>query len=257
MNFKHWLESKQLELPFPDDSKFDGRNVVDTRASNEDDNYKLGHAAWFEGNELVGIHVTDNPEKVARILKTGADIGYSYNSGQIRTEELGSGLYISAIPQSWMGRSPGKYDFAKHLTSQQKKRLADAILNHPSVIDTHYLASFEREYVRRDVKKFLDTNTSDAIDFIVSLAGQPYNIRFWEPDFLAPLGIKAAKQPEQVEVRAKGKFIDLTDRQGDYKLMEKLRPDFQGAFAKQGFTSTGQCCIWKTKAITKFGSLYP
>jgi len=223
----------------------------------EDDNDRLGRAGWIEGNELVGIHVTDDPHKVAEVLKSGKDIGYSYGEGEQRMEELGPGLYMSATPQLWMGRSPGKYDFAKRLTPDQKKRLGDAILRHPNM-EGGYLTSFEKGYVQRDVEAFLANDTPEAIHHIVGLAAQPYNIRFWEPEFLEPLGIRPGSQPEQVEVRAKGKFVDLSKHESDHDMIQAMKQKgFDGAFAKLGMISIAQCCIWKTRSITKFGEYYP
>jgi hypothetical protein len=258
MRFQLWLEKEQqLELPFPSPYQEGDLKVVDTHMAREGDDQRLGNSAWIEGNELVGIHVTDKPQRMAEVLKSGEDIGHSYNKGEQRIEELGPGLYISAVPQLWMGRSTGKYDFAKDLTPEQKQTLADAILNHQHVTGD-YLASFEKEYVRRDVARFLSDNTPGAINSIAMLAGQPYNIPFWQPEFLQSLGIEPAKQPEQVQVRARGRFADLTSHQGDVKLFQSLKQQgFEGAFARQGISATAQCCIWKTSAITKFGEYWP
>lgn len=67
----------------------------------------LGGAAWFDRRTpgfYHAIHVTDNPSQVGKSIKQGFDITKKYNnSGNLG--ELGSGLYVSAVPDSWANRA--------------------------------------------------------------------------------------------------------------------------------------------------------
>lgn len=224
--------------------------VLDTDGMTDDDQYKLGNAAIAEPGYLWGIHVTDDPEGLAAVIKSGKKLTATYGGGRGRTAELGPGLYISAVPETWAVRSTGKFDFLKTLTSEQKQKLADAILSSRAMTGD-YLASFEKEYVRRDVKNWLKF---DEPDMLIGVSGQPYNIAFWKPEFLKSLGIEPAKQPQQVKVKARGKFVDLSDWNSN---MSDWRPwlmqGMAGAFIKGGFSGMPQLVIWDAKAIFYVG----
>ena len=43
---------------------------VDTSALMGEEDYTLGNAAWVEGDEIVGYHITDKPEDVMQLLQS-------------------------------------------------------------------------------------------------------------------------------------------------------------------------------------------
>lgn len=227
---------------------------VDTRTVTPNDQHKLGSAAYAENHKLVAYHVTDDPSRVAAALKAGKKLTATYGPGRGRYNELGPGLYVSAAPNLWVARSVGKWDFLKRITPQEKKKLAAAILNDRNM-KGNYLTVREKETVARDVRNFLDSSSPNAGSFIVGLAGQPYNIAFWRPEFLRPLGIEPAPQPEEVEVHIKGRFVDLSRGYGGLQSWRPyLMAGYDGAFVK-GFDS--QLVVWRNKAVVRFGSYYP
>jgi len=67
----------------------------------------LGGAAWFDRRTpgfYHAIHVTDNPSNVGNLIKQGEDITQQY-SNSANLGELGSGLYVSAVPDTWANRA--------------------------------------------------------------------------------------------------------------------------------------------------------
>ncbi len=82
-------------------------NDVKRVANPETFDDSLGGAAWFDRRTpgvYHAIHVTDNPSKAGKVIKQGSDITQEY-SGSGNLGELGSGLYVSAVPQAWKSRA--------------------------------------------------------------------------------------------------------------------------------------------------------
>ena len=243
MKFRKWFEADE-ERPL---------KIVDTSDDPNDNQYKLGNAAGAREGHIIGWHVTDHPQKVAEVLLSGKKLTASYGPGRGRGNELGPGLYISGVPRMWMNRSIDKWEFMDRLTPDEKQRLAAAIVKEA---ENRSLTNREKETLERDIKNFLNAPGSEGKQFIMGLAGLPYAIHFWEPDFLEPLGIQASnKPPEQVEVIAKGRFVDLSDQRigGLQSWRPYLMQGFDGAFLKSSF----EVVIWRNEAIIKFGDYYP
>lgn len=243
MKFRTWFEADEERSP----------KIVDTSDDPNDNQDKLGNAAGAREGHIIGWHVTDQPQKVAEVLLSGKKLTASYGPGRGRGNEMGPGLYISGVPRMWMNRSIDKWEFMDRLPPDEKQKLAAAIVKESG---SRSLADFERATVERDVKSFLAAPGTEGKNFIIGLSSLPYAIRFWEPDFLEPLGIQASnKPPEQVEVIAKGRFVDLSDQRigGLQSWRPYLMQGFDRAFLKPSF----EVVIWRNEAILKFGDYYP
>ena len=235
--FRLWFESQTQAAP----------KIIDTATVTPDDQWRLGNAAIAGEGELYGYHVTSNPDKIMDAFKGPKKLTATY--GFARHNELGPGLYISAVPHFWMGRAPNKFDFLKDLEPTQKQILANAILKSPAMTQKSYLSDGEKAGLQRDVQEFLNGNWQS----IISLSGQPYNIRFWEPQFLEPLGIEQTKQPTQILIHLKGKFVNLESHTGHVaRWGQFIRAGYDGGFTKSGFSSNPELVVWRKEAITRF-----
>jgi hypothetical protein len=222
------------------------RQVVDASDPEAD----FGHAAnTTDQGYAVSYHVTDDPSGVEQALVAGVKVTAKHKG---TFQDLGPGFYVSAAPQLWMGRARSKWEFLKRLDKRQRHRLAVAILRHPHMRESGYLTKFEKGYVVRDLRSFVDSGYGD---IIVGLAGQPYNIRFWEPEFLAPLGIEPGRQPTAVEVWFRGGYAELTRTPTSREFGRLWAFGFDGAFVKIGMIADPQLVIWKNAAILRFGDL--
>ena len=203
----------------------------------------------------MGYHVTGNAPAIYRSILSGMDPMSTY--GSERQAELGPGLYMSAVPEYWSGRSGSGWSRFDKLTSKQKEKLAELIMNSRQMVDRNYLADFEKDRVRSMVSLFKKTGETWPL---IELSGQPYNINVnKEPEFAKGLGIKK-ETPEtpKVRIKAKGVFADLTNTgfPGRYEGTKALAEvGFSGAFTKPGMATNPESAIWKRSAITKIGPI--
>jgi hypothetical protein len=206
-----------------------------------------GAAIVYDDNTVSILHVTDTPEQVEQGLNDAPeDLTTAFgNEG----DDLGAGFYGSAVPQIWMSRSAGKWDFLSSMTSAQKQDyvtyLRGKIEQQRSV---KYITANEYERAVRDLGYFETGQT----DYITWTAEQPYNIESWKPETLATLGITPGKQPEVMDIRLRGRFVDLTAggfRQSDVEELQKR--GYDGAYVQGSFSYTPQFVIWNKAAITE------
>jgi len=239
MRFKIWLESQ--EQP----------KIIDTKDVPEDEERFFLHSAVPIGDGTIkGWHICDDPNRVWNALKDARDI-YEIYGAERDEDELGPGLYMSAVPQLWMGRANNKWDFLKRLTKEERMKISQAVKTDEKMDRSKnygYLSQSEIDRAFRDLDKWVEDPIHDYA--VVFLSDQPYNFKIWSPEFLNKLGIKAGTQPQQVEVVARGKFVDLTDQRVSWRIYRDQGLD--GAFHRGGFTTTGQLCIWRKKAIVSF-----
>lgn len=215
---------------------------------------KLGHAGRVEPNgDITTWHVTDNPERVAEQLRKGEDISKSY--GEERMPELGAGVYGSSTPQLWMSRSTSKWGFLDTMDDAEWNRFLDAIKNHPNVTETGYLSQAERDILNRDIELLRQGKISR--EALTQFAGQPYNIRMWEPEFLQGLNITPGRQPEVVEMVLRGKFAKADRAYLSPETIERLKNEgYDGAFISGGWEGDPQLVTWNNKAVRKFGDYF-
>ena len=83
------------------------------------------------------------------------------------------------------------------------------------------------------------------------MSGQPYNIRFWENEYLKDLGIENNGIPSVVAIKAKGNFVEFTDAPYLTKAdVDKLiASGVDGAFVGGGFVNNPELVIFNKDAI--------
>ena len=238
--------------PPPDSKRFATRRVPEVVDSTNPDREhlrsQLGHAADVDDatGELVASHVTGDASKTRAMLAGSSDLTATY--GADRQAELGPGFYVSDIPQIWMSRATSKWDFLEGLDELQRVEIGRKL---EKEIDqqrfTKYITESERDRAIRDIRGF-EKGTAAA----VVLGGQPYNIAWWKPEWLKSVGVTPGTQPTSVEVRFRGKFLNLTDQ--GYPSAEEVaayrRAGYDGAYLRSGMGSTAQLAIWNRDAIT-------
>lgn len=228
--------------------------VINTREKG----YEMRGAAWWDETTRIctGIHITDDPRNVIRKLRAGRDPDYAAPEARVQ-QELGPGLYVSAVPQLWMGRSTGKWLFLTRLTEAERETLANAVV--ARVNEQHsqrYVSDREAQTMLRDLG--YAKSTPGVTHPFVQAAGQPFNIKVWSKEFLSPLGIEASGEPQEVEVEFQGTFAEFSGGylpEQAYRILRYLGAD--GAYIRNGFSAVAQTVIWTRSAIVRFGDYKP
>jgi len=227
----------------------DVSGVVDTRNPNRDDSYTLGNAAVLRGDRLIGWHITDDSSVIRSLKKKSGSVIKSYGPRGGRAE-LGPGLYVSAVPHLWSGRSTDKWGFLSKLSKEDLNKLTDQLLK--DLRNSGRIADFELERAERDIN-YVRQGVMSASSLVL-LAGQPYVIPFWKDSYLSKIGLKASKSPTIVEVEFVGKYARISTSKASHSTLRTLRRGgFDGAFISDGFVGVPQLVIWNTKAIKKIG----
>lgn len=208
-----------------------------------------GSARVLPSGNIEAWHVTDDPAPLYKVLTSHQELSESGRGGMT---ELGQGLYASGIPMIWTGRARGKWSFLDELTADQKMLLSTAIKSHPNA-QRGYISAGEREVMDRD----LDSWTAGGGASPVGFSDQPYNIRFWEPSFLEPLGIAPSRQPQVLPIEARGRFAEVESGLGPEDVAQLRAAGFDGAFQKGGMGSTAQLSIWNRHALRRVGEWRP
>ncbi len=92
-------------------------------------------------------------------------------------------------------------------------------------------------------------------EYIVYLADQPYNIRYWDPKFLAVIGIQPGRQALEVEVVLRGRYAELAASMLGTDDIDALQsdPDLDGVFTPSGFSTYPQLVVWNNDAVVCYG----
>jgi len=204
---------------------------------------------YVSDGQLVTFHVTDDPDKIRALIKRRAKLMAAYGSAG-RSSELGPGLYVSGNPQYWIGRAHGKWDFLKTLSASALERL---IAQLRAEIEEQrvrkWLSTSEYEHGVRDLEYVAQGHYEPTI--LTMFAGQPYNIKFWEPRYLAKLGIAPGRKPRVLEVRVVGRFAEVNRSHPDFALLRTLRRGgVAGAFTRASMATNPELVIWDPKSIT-------
>lgn len=221
------------------------RRVHDTRSGADIDGI-----AGAAGHHLVSWHVTDDPSRLVRFLRRGGNVRVAFGpKGQ--HAELGPGLYVGN-PAVWGARSRGKWEFLQRLTGGEWRRLLAAL---DDVVREQRKDGFITEREAERALRTIDFARSSVYgpDALVGdLANQPYNIAFWRPEFLKPLGIAAGRRAGIVEVRFRGLYAELQGSRPPPALLRLLRRGgLQGAFTRAGMATNAELVIWDPQAIAR------
>jgi hypothetical protein len=273
-NYFNPIESTNLEAPTPKkvvavksgnvgvmgdvvnvefgERKIKPKKVISTKDLKEGDN-DFGNAAQVSNDGFIIIyHVTDN-NNLVNSLAAGQNPKDTYITDETKREELGSGVYGSAVPEFWANRSSNKYGFLKDLPKEKQKALANKIkdtLN--QYISKGYITPSEYEYGVKSVREYEKIGTENQL---LSVAEQPYNIRFWENDYLKDLGIENDGIPNVVAIKAKGNFAEFSDAPYLTKAdVDKLiASGIDGAFVGGGFVNNPELVIFNKGQLKDIG----
>jgi hypothetical protein len=219
--------------------------IFDTENPPSDADHDLGYAAVYVEirGALRAWHVTNDAQKTIAMVKAGTplhELGHAH-------QELGPGLYMSAAPQLWIGRATGKWDFLERLDLDQRQRLADALGKVVlKQVQDQYITKSEYDMANSDLGHFVDMGGTG---FVIQVAGQPYNIGFWRPEFLEPLGIEPGKPPEVVEFLVQGTFAGFDDQPQTAEIVKLMESKLDGCFLRSGLVNAPQMVVWRNKAI--------
>lgn len=225
--------------------------VVDTaNIRSSDDAYAFGNAASYEdGVGLVAWHVTDDPTGILKKIERKADFKKAYGD---KRSELGPGLYVSAVPHIWTGRARNKWSFLAALTDDEKAAIL-ALLHKDlaRLFKRAYLSDHEHKYALRLLD---DAETENNLESARSLAGQPYNIKWSDPEWLAEASESAAMKatpPQAVKVALRGRFAQLARSYPAPDVLRALRrAGFAGAFTRGGMGSNAELVVFHGSSLT-------
>lgn len=156
---------------------------------------------------VVGYHVTKSPEQVLAALKSNVDLAQARQTG-----DLGGGLYFSAAPQLWMGRSGHKSEYIQALPVELRPRFVEMIYAVNSKIESQgYLTRSEQGIVHRDLSRYAENDPGWMGVF--NLLGQPFNLSWTNEDLFA-YGLPSMRNPVVVESRISGVLFDYAGDRG-------------------------------------------
>jgi len=224
----------------------DLRVVVSTDRMRDGDD--IPGVGFMQGGALVTYHVTDNPDVVRAIVGRRGRLMAAYGAAG-KYSELGPGLYVSGNPTYWLNRSRGKWAFLKRLTAPQLERLLNALSSQLLEMRAkRWLSEGEYERGARDLQ-YTRAGHYDAT-VLTMFAGQPYNIKFWEPGYLHALGIQPGPAPRVVEIRLRGSFAEVQGNRPSASLLRMLRrTGVAGIFTRAGMSTSPELVIWDPHAV--------
>lgn len=222
--------------------------LFDTSNPPPDPDRALGYAGVYNERRkaIRAWHVTNDAKQTIELIESG--IPLLEMGGEHRDlRELGPGLYMSAVPQLWIGRATKKWEFLEHLNPMQRQVLADAL---GEIVlgqrQTGYITEGEYEMANKDLGYFAEKGS---VGHVLQLAGQPFNIGFWKPDFLKPLGIKPGPEPEVVEFLVQGIFAGFDNQPQTRDIKDTIKGGLSGCFLRGGLVNIAQMVVWRDDAI--------
>lgn len=211
---------------------------------------------------LRGWHVTDNPEKVIDLLRKRGDF-------YAREGDLCGGLYVSAVPHFWEGRSQKKWDFLPRLSREARGTLYQAIYDWlVDEIKSGYITQSEFERAESSMAQAM---TGDFWQILDIVANQPYNV-----DIIGlseRLGLASQFKPPHILVDFVGRYLEFNTRRAieANEALLLLRHDsleglsrldlcnmlksygWDGVFTKAGMGTNPELVIWSGDKVVAFG----
>lgn len=211
---------------------------------------------------LRGWHVTDDPEKVVKLLKTQGDF-------YAREGDLCGGLYVSAVPHYWEGRSQKKWDFLPKMAKEARARLYDAVHERlREEVSSGYITRSEYKRAFDDIAMAKEKDFWQILDIV---ANQPFNV-----DIIGiseRLGLAMAFKPPHIPVDFTGRYLEFNteraiqaneallllkhgslDGLSRLDLCNMLKGyGWDGVYTKAGMGTNPELVIWSGDKIIAFG----
>jgi len=250
------------------------RDTVDTSRWMVDDVKEAKYQMERAENKIYGLavpqvdgtlkawHVTDEPEKVIKLLKTKGDF-------YAREGDLCGGLYVSAVPHFWEGRSERKWDFLPKMTREERFVLYDAISKR--LIEQGHDKYITKSEFERAMESMDLARESDRWQILEIVANQPYNINI--PKMAEALGLAKPFKPPYIQVDFVGRYLEFNTQRAIDANEELLRLKhgtvegltrtdlcnmlkgygWDGVFTKAGMGTNPELVIWNGDRIIAFG----
>jgi len=211
---------------------------------------------------LRAWHVTDEPGKVIDLLK-GLMEFYP------REGDLCSGLYVSASPAYWRGRSERRWNFLKEMTREQRSLLYQAVYDRlAEQARTHYITENEWGNAQRIMAQAM---TDDYWPVLGIVADQPFNVNIQK--LAKELGLATPFEPHEVPVDFEGRYLEFNTTRAINAYKELLKKRYgtlenvsrtdlcdmlesygwDGIYTQSGFGTNPELVIWNPKRIIRFG----
>lgn len=211
---------------------------------------------------LRSFHVTDNPGPVIELLKTQGDF-------YARKGDLCGGLYVSAVPHFWEGRSNRKWDFLSKLSREARGVLYQSIYDRlVEKINSGYITQSEFESAEMDMAMAM---TRDFWQVLTNVANQPFNIDI--PKMAKDLGLATPFEPHYVPVDFVGRYLEFNTgraieaneallllRHGSLESLSRLdlcnmlrSYGWDGVFTKASMGTNPELVIWSGDKVVRFG----
>jgi len=219
--------------------------ITDTRDPDAD----YGSAAWNDCPFAGAIHVTDNPLKVIQALESGKRLDRTYGKPSI---EYGhGGLFVSAAPAIWMGRSRKKWDFIDTMTEPERRRLCEKIFDDLAADRlTRYISQPEFDVAIRELGRF---KADPSYQYgLMMTSGQPYNVPVWKASYLEALGISPGKKPLEIPVKLFGRFARFSGAP-PRQAVRTLKQTVDGMYAPASFSNEPEMVVWNPDSVVEFG----
>ena len=252
-----------LDKDTVDTSSWTTENAKDNKYFLEVAEGKLyGLAVPQENGTLRAWHVTDDPDKVVELLRKKGDF-------YAREGDLCGGLYVSAVPPFWEGRSQKKWAFLPKLSKEARGKLYLAI--HEKLVDqinSQYITPNEFENAERVMAQAMTSDFWQVLDIV---ANQPFNINI--PQMAKDLKIAMPFEPHRVPVDFVGRYLEFNTSRAieAYKELLHLRHGsmegltrtdlcdmlknygWDGVYTKAGMGTNPELVIWNGDRVMAFG----
>jgi len=254
------------------------KDTVDTSRWTTDNSRESKRQMELAGSKMYGIaipqvdgtlrawHVTDDPEKVIDLLKTKGDF-------YARAGDLCGGLYVSAVPHYWEGRSQKKWDFLPKMSKESRFKLYEAI--HERLLEeikTGYITRSEFERASQDMDMAKQQDFWQILDIV---ANQPFNIDI--PRLAEKLGLAVPFKPPYIQVDFVGRYLEFNTsraieaneallllKHGSVEGLSRLdlcnmlkEYGWDGVYTKASMGTSPELVIWNGDRVMAFGDYIP
>jgi hypothetical protein len=211
---------------------------------------------------LRAWHVTDDPQKVIDLLKEKGDF-------YAREGDLCGGLYVSAVPHFWEGRSQRKWDFLPKMSREARGDLYQAIYDKlVDEINSGYITPNEFANAEGVMAQAMSSDYWQILDIV---ANQPFNINIAK--LSKELGLATPFEPQSVPVDFVGRYLEFNTkraieaneallllRHGSMEGLTRLdlcnmlkEYGWDGVFTKASMGTNPELVIWSGDKVVRFG----